>query len=130
MLNDTPGQQSATARIDIPKTCGCGRVHDAAGWAALDLAGSGLMDDGEGGFLELRNCACGSTLAIEAPKGARVKRPDPFDPVPCPECKGEGVVPAENRFGAAICNRCQGEGRVPPPAFGMRPRVREVRSDA
>lgn len=37
---------------------------DMPTFRALPLAGHGLMDDGEGGYLELRNCVCGSTLAL------------------------------------------------------------------
>lgn len=42
---------------DLPKRCGCGRVHTATGWPRLPLRGT---RDG----LEYRDCACGSTLAI------------------------------------------------------------------
>jgi hypothetical protein len=43
------------------KRCGCGRVHDAAAWAGLEPVGT--WDDGVE-VLELRNCACGSSLAF------------------------------------------------------------------
>lgn len=39
------------------------RSYTAAEWAALPLIG--FQDFGDGEPLELRNCACGSTLAIE-----------------------------------------------------------------
>lgn len=42
--------------------CGCGRNYDAQSWPSLPL--NGYMADGDGGFLELRTCACGSTRAI------------------------------------------------------------------
>lgn len=59
-----------------PKECACGAVHDRAAWAALVLVGR--MDDvlDRDGFvsidgpapevdeLELRQCRCGSTLAM------------------------------------------------------------------
>ncbi|MDB4946208.1 MAG: hypothetical protein JWP97_5742 [Labilithrix sp.] len=45
------------------RVCGCGRSHDRDEWQGLRLVG--LQEDGEGGELELRNCQCGSTLAIE-----------------------------------------------------------------
>jgi hypothetical protein len=44
------------------KVCRCGRDFTEATWA--QLARVGLMSDGEGGCLSLRNCACGSTLAV------------------------------------------------------------------
>lgn len=44
------------------KVCGCGRAHDAASWSALPLCG--VQDDGEAEPYELRNCPCGSTLAV------------------------------------------------------------------
>lgn len=44
------------------KPCGCGLVHDHAAWSALPYVGD--MHD-EDVVLELRNCRCGSTLAIE-----------------------------------------------------------------
>lgn len=50
----------------------CGRAHDAESWAALPLLGwQGLRREGETTCLELRNCECGSTLAIEVPMPAR-----------------------------------------------------------
>jgi hypothetical protein len=42
-------------------TC-CGIVHDGDAWAALSFVGR-MVDEVE--TLELRNCECGSTLAIE-----------------------------------------------------------------
>lgn len=42
----------------------CGVAYDAETWRALQYVGA--QDDGDGGFLELRNCPCGSTLSLEA----------------------------------------------------------------
>lgn len=50
-----------TVPFSGPKQCGCGRAHSVAQWAVLPLCGR--QDDGVD-VLELRNCACGSTLAI------------------------------------------------------------------
>lgn len=49
-------------------TCASGQNHetikaDASGWSALSYVGLWVIGDGE--TLELRNCACGSTLAIQ-----------------------------------------------------------------
>jgi hypothetical protein len=47
----------------VVKTCRCcRRDYTEASWAKL--ARVGLMSDGEGGALSLRNCVCGSTLAM------------------------------------------------------------------
>ena len=46
-----------------PKTCGCGALYYPGVWT--ELAFVGFMEDGDGGRLELRNCTCGSTLAVE-----------------------------------------------------------------
>jgi len=46
----------------FPKVCPCGARYSPRAWGELALVGR--MDDGDGGDLELRNCACGSTLAV------------------------------------------------------------------
>ncbi len=43
----------------IIKTCGCGRAFTAAAWARLPYVG--IM----AGCLEMRNCLCGSTIAVK-----------------------------------------------------------------
>ena len=48
------------------RACRCGRRYETQReWDALPPVrkNGGIMEDGEGGFLQLRNCACGSTLA-------------------------------------------------------------------
>ena len=47
------------------KPCACGLAYTNAEWERLELVG--FQDDGEGGALELRNCRCRSTMAIEHP---------------------------------------------------------------
>lgn len=56
----------------FPKKCSCcGRVHDAAAWNVLPFPAGGSnwtqFEDEDGGLFELqmRNCTCNSTLAIE-----------------------------------------------------------------
>jgi len=44
------------------KECACGRVFTADEWGLLEYVGE-IVDDVES--LELRNCICGSTLAVE-----------------------------------------------------------------
>lgn len=48
---------------DFPKRCACGRVYARSEWGRLRLVGH--QDDGEGGLLELRDCTCKSTLAVQ-----------------------------------------------------------------
>lgn len=48
-----------------PKRCACGAVYDGHAWARLPLVGL-HVDDEES--IELRNCRCGSTIAVELPK--------------------------------------------------------------
>ena len=50
----------------IVKQCRCGRSYTLAEWQQLRLVG--MQEDGEGGFLELRECTCRSTLSVEAQK--------------------------------------------------------------
>lgn len=57
------------------KSCLCGAAYDAEAWGRLEVAG--VQPDGEGGDLELRHCACGSTIAIPLPRP-----PTPSDPRP------------------------------------------------
>lgn len=49
---------------NIIKKCGCGHSYTLQGWRRLDLRG--YMGDSDYGMemMELRNCACGSTLAV------------------------------------------------------------------
>lgn len=49
------------------KTCSCGRRYTAAEWARLPSIGSQFYDDESGVWyrLELKNCHCRSTMAIE-----------------------------------------------------------------
>jgi hypothetical protein len=63
------------------KECGCGRFHTAEQWNALRLIG--YQPAGERMLLELRDCLCHSTIAIEVPL----------------------VTPGED-VGIACCRRC------------------------
>ena len=45
----------------FPKACGCGLIYSREAWGKLEYLGP--QDDGEA-LLELRNCTCGSTLAV------------------------------------------------------------------
>jgi hypothetical protein len=46
----------------VTKKCGCGRVHTQEGWKQLPFVGV-MHED----CLELRNCPCGSTIALPLP---------------------------------------------------------------
>ncbi len=47
----------------VGRVCACGLHHDTHSWKVLPYVGK--MDAGNGGLLEMRNCPCGSTLAVE-----------------------------------------------------------------
>lgn len=49
------------------KTCGCGRSYQTkADWKKLEYAGFQITDDETGWYkLEMRHCACNSTLGME-----------------------------------------------------------------
>lgn len=47
----------------VLKECGCGRQYSRETWDQLHLVGR--MPDGEGGELELRDCVCKSTIAVD-----------------------------------------------------------------
>jgi hypothetical protein len=50
-------------RLEVSRCNCCGRAYDAEGWVTLFYVGE--QSDGLGEVLELRNCPCGSTLAID-----------------------------------------------------------------
>lgn len=50
------------------KVCGCGRPYTRSGWDRLPYVG--VQDDGVE-RLELRNCACGSTICVVLGPSAR-----------------------------------------------------------
>lgn len=54
-------------RAGVYKKCKCGHAYTRETWGALDYAGEQPAEDGE--VLELRNCVCGSTLAIVLVEG-------------------------------------------------------------
>jgi hypothetical protein len=49
----------------FPHVCVCGRTYTAAGWANLPLVGRMDKDEDGDQKLELRNCRCRSTRAVE-----------------------------------------------------------------
>jgi len=62
-----------TTALQFPKQCSCGRVHWQAGWEELPFVGNQFTHDGSYDLdsrifyyrTELRNCPCGSTIALE-----------------------------------------------------------------
>jgi hypothetical protein len=62
------GRQARGSRVmaEIVKRCACGQEYSAEEWRDLPLVGT--MDDGDGGLLELKNCACKSTMSQPVPK--------------------------------------------------------------
>lgn len=55
---------------EFPKKCGCGKQHDRISWNKLPLAGrtGGLYFDTVE-TIEMRNCPCGSTIAVSLGEG-------------------------------------------------------------
>lgn len=52
----------------FPKACRCGLSHGSVAWRKLKFVGRNVTpedDEGPAVTLELRNCPCGSTIAIE-----------------------------------------------------------------
>lgn len=59
----TADESGTFARVLPPvKTCACGRSFDLEAWAALKYVGVHAFEDER---LELRNCPCGLTLALD-----------------------------------------------------------------
>jgi hypothetical protein len=59
------------------KDCGCGRTFDEATWAELPVVGTmdGFPAEGDEPAIppiELRNCPCGSTIAVELEESTAV----------------------------------------------------------
>lgn len=52
---------------EIMKECACGRSFTEDEWLLLPFVGKSGTDDGDPDpiVIELRNCPCGSTIAIE-----------------------------------------------------------------
>lgn len=57
-------------------TCGCTRPYTLEDWLRLPLRAARLAD-GAGGWLELRNCPCGSTRARQLPREPRLAKTRP-----------------------------------------------------
>lgn len=62
-----PRIEMAVVDLDVVKTCGCcGRQYDRSWWDILPLVGYvGAASGEDSQVLELRNCKCESTLALE-----------------------------------------------------------------
>jgi hypothetical protein len=50
-------------RASWPKSCRCGATWSEPEWRELPFVG--YAENGDGGELELRNCTCGSTIAVQ-----------------------------------------------------------------
>ncbi len=57
---------------DVHKACACGRTFTAHEWSLLVLVGE-MVDEVES--IELRNCPCGSTIAVTVDVYAPTPRP-------------------------------------------------------
>jgi hypothetical protein len=49
--------------VGWPKRCACGAVYSREKWMELPLVGR--LNAAENDHLEIRNCVCGSSLAVE-----------------------------------------------------------------
>jgi hypothetical protein len=64
MRRSFPSQPTRPVQLPVLKQCpGCGAVHTHTEWCRLPFVGH--QPDYEGGLLELRNCTCESTIAIQ-----------------------------------------------------------------
>ena len=91
------------------KVCGCGAAYSSTDWQALPLRGV------QAGELELRDCLCGSTLAVPLPT---LDCPDCDEPIGYGESKSCdcGVVVAH--VGCRLKHGCDGDdGRVMGPGY-------------
>lgn len=61
-----PCKGTGLRAITAAKRCGCGKAYDTRTWE--DLTFVGFMED-EVEIIELRNCVCGSTLAMVVVEG-------------------------------------------------------------
>src|SRR5690349_609835 len=85
------------AAATIIKVCSCGARYDHSQWLRLPFVG--VNDAGDGFKLDLRNCSCHSTIAIELPEGVSV----------CSGCKrwlGTGDVKVAVEGEPIFCERC------------------------
>ena len=70
----TPGDIHSVTKPNFPspgvlKKCQCGMGYNLAAFRTLPLCGVQTFDDGqEPSKLELRDCACGSTIAVALDK--------------------------------------------------------------
>ena len=85
---------NATPASPFRAPCGCGfPIPDRATWLSLRFIGQ--MTDGLHGFLELRQCVCNSTIAVEA-----------FAENGCYGCGGSGVLCGGKCPCVAVCYDC------------------------
>ncbi len=68
---------SAAIAVQAPAPACTDEGHERVKWTArwAELVPVGVMDDGDGGKLELRNCTCGSTLCKPVPPAAERSTP-------------------------------------------------------
>jgi hypothetical protein len=52
--------------------CSCGKSYNLEGW--LNLKYVGIQDIGDGDALELRNCTCRSTIAVQLVRGTEAAK--------------------------------------------------------
>jgi hypothetical protein len=65
LVTKTPVAGFVRATENFPKLCGCGRKYSLQDWVALPHPRSAVWPIDEHEALEMRDCACKSTLAIQ-----------------------------------------------------------------
>ena len=94
------------------KVCACGAGYTAAEWERLPLVGHLAEEDG--GPMTMRNCPCGSTLAVET-------GPSRWDAIPgavaCGVCLNPAKAATTTAYGKPACEECaasvDGKGELP-----------------
>lgn len=68
-MSALPFVEMAVVDLATVKRCSCGREYDRSWWDLLPLVGYvGAASGDESQVLELRQCGCGSTLALDVPR--------------------------------------------------------------
>jgi hypothetical protein len=91
------------------KVCGCGAAYSSTDWQALSLRGV------QAGELELRDCLCGSTLAVPLPT---LDCPDCDEPIGYGESKSCDCGAVVAHVGCRLKHGCDGDdGRLMGPGY-------------
>lgn len=104
---------AGTSTSPFVKSCGCGRSFTLAEWRRLPFVGEQRFE-APPYRLELRDCRCGSTIALWTDR----------DGVPC----DDDGNPITESAADLVSPRPRGEGRAPLDMAGARPNLDDVRA--